>query len=95
LNRLAFNPSETILFTTQGENMQGWDIPSAKSRFALTASGDIDLLIPNPASSPVATSTHEQLTVWDSVSGARLPQLPFHRSAVGPFVPTTIANVVA
>jgi WD40 repeat protein len=76
LNHLAFNPSGTILFTTEGENMQGWDIPSAKRRFALTASGDIDLVIPNPASPSVATSTHGQLTVWDSVSGARLAQLP-------------------
>jgi WD40 repeat protein len=34
------------------------------------------LVVPNPASPSVATSTHGQLTVWDSVSGARLAQLP-------------------
>ena len=45
-------------------------------RFALKAPDDIDLIVPNPASASLATTTRGQLTVWDSVSGARLTQLP-------------------
>lgn len=76
LTRLAFNPSGTILFTAQSENLQAWDIPSGKRRFSLTASGDIDLIIPDPSSASFATITHGHLTVWDAVTGARLAQLP-------------------
>ena len=76
LTRLAFNPSGTILFTAQRENLQAWDIPSGKRRFSLTASGDIDQIIPDPSSASFATITHGQLTVWDAVTGARLAQLP-------------------
>jgi len=76
LTRLAFNPSGTILFTAQGENLQAWDIPSGKRRFSLTASGDIDQIIPDPSSASFATITHGHLTVWDAVTGARLAQLP-------------------
>jgi WD40 repeat protein len=74
--RLAVNPSATILFTAEDENLQAWDMPSGKRRFSLTASGDIDLIVPNPASTSFATLTHGQLTVWDSATGARLAQLP-------------------
>jgi WD40 repeat protein len=76
LTRLAFNPSGTILFTAQNENLQAWDIPSGKRRFSLTASGDIDLIVPDPSSASFATITHGRLTVWDAVTGARLAQLP-------------------
>jgi WD40 repeat protein len=76
VTRLAFNPSGTILFTAQSENLQAWDIPSGKRRFSLTASGDIDLIIPDPSSASFATITHGHLTVWDAVTGARLAQLP-------------------
>jgi WD40 repeat protein len=76
LTRLAFNPSGTILFTAQSENLQAWDIPSGKRRFSLTASGDIDLIVPDPSSVSFATITHGHLTVWDAVTGARLAQLP-------------------
>ena len=76
LTRLAFNPSGTILFTAQGENLQAWDIPSGKRRFSLTASGDIDQIIPDPSFASFATITHGHLTVWDAVTGARLAQLP-------------------
>jgi WD40 repeat protein len=76
LTRLAFNPSGTILFTAQGENLQAWDIPSGKRRFSLTASGDIDVIVPDPSSASFATITHGRLTVWDAVTGARLAQLP-------------------
>jgi WD40 repeat protein len=75
-NHMAFNPAGTILLTTESENLQGWDIPSAKQRFAIRASGDIDLVIPSPTSTSFATTTHGQLTIWDSASGARLGQLP-------------------
>jgi WD40 repeat protein len=75
LNHMALNPSGTILFTTQGENVQGWDLPSAKRRFAIRASDDINLIIPNPTSTSFATTTHGQLSIWDSASGARLSQL--------------------
>jgi WD40 repeat protein len=75
-NHMAFNPSGTVLFTTQGEDLQGWDIPSAKRRFSLRASGDIDLIVPNPASNSFATTTHGQLTIWDSATGVHLAQLP-------------------
>lgn len=74
--RLAFNPSATILFTAEDENLQAWDMASGKRRFSLTASGDIDLIVPNPSSTSFATITHGQLTVWDSATGARLAQLP-------------------
>jgi WD40 repeat protein len=88
LHHPAFNPSGTILFTSESENLQAWDIPSAKRRFALKASDDIDLIIPNPASAAVATTTHGQVTVWDSASGARLAQIPdagyVHSAAFSP-----------
>jgi WD40 repeat protein len=76
LTRVAFNSSGTILFTTQSENLQAWDIPSGKRRFSLTASGDIDLIVPDPSSASFATLTHGRLTVWDALTGARLAQLP-------------------
>ena len=56
--------------------MQVWDIPSGKRRFSFTASGDIDQFVPDPSSAAFATLTHGRLTVWDSVTGARLAQLP-------------------
>jgi WD40 repeat protein len=76
LTRLAFNSSGTLLFTAQSENLQAWDIPSGKRRFSLTASGDIDLIVPDPSSAAFATITHGRLTVWDAVTGARWAQLP-------------------
>jgi len=76
LNPLAFNPSGTILFTAESENLQAWDIPSGKRRFSLTASGDIDQIVPDPSSASFATITRGVLTVWDTVTGARSAQLP-------------------
>ena len=76
MNRLAFNSAGTVLFTAQSENLQAWDIPSGRRRLSLTASADIDLIIPDPSSAAFATVTHGRLTVWDGVSGARLAQLP-------------------
>jgi WD40 repeat protein len=76
LTRVAFNSSGTILFTAQSENLQAWDIPSGKRRFSLTASGDIDLIVPDPSSAAFATLTRGRLTVWDAVTGVRLAQLP-------------------
>jgi WD40 repeat protein len=76
LNHLAFNPSGTIAFTAQSENLQAWDIPSGRQRFSLHASGDIDLIVPDPSSGSFATITHRRLTVWDGVTGAHLAQLP-------------------
>lgn len=74
LTSIAFNSSGTILFTVQNENLQAWDIPSGKRPFALTASGDIDLIVPGPSS--FATITHGHLAVWDGITGALLAQLP-------------------
>jgi WD40 repeat protein len=85
LTGLAFNSGGTVLFTSQSENLQAWDIPSGKRRFSLTASADIDLIIPDPSSAAVATLNHGRLTVWDGVTGSRLAQLPdtgYVRSAV-------------
>jgi WD40 repeat protein len=76
LTRLAFNRSGAVLFTAQSENLQAWDLPSGKRRFSLTASGDIDQIVPDPSAGSFATITHGQLTVWDTVTGARLAQLP-------------------
>jgi WD40 repeat protein len=76
LTRLAFNRSGTVLFTAQGENLQAWDIPSGKRRFSLTASGDIDTIVPDPSSASFATVTDGHLTVWDGVTGVRVAQLP-------------------
>jgi len=76
LTKLAFNPPGTILFTAQSENLQAWDIPSGKRRFARTASGDIDLIVPDPSSAYFATIAHGRLTVWDAATGARLAELP-------------------
>jgi WD40 repeat protein len=88
LNRLAFNPAGTVLFTAQGENLQAWDIPSGKRRFSLAASGDIDLIVPDPSSAAFATLTRGRLTVWHAVTGARLAQLPdagyLHAAAFSP-----------
>ena len=87
LNRLAFNPSGIILFTAQSENLQAWDIPSGKRRFSLTASGDIDLIVPDPSSASFATVTHGRLTCG-TTTGARLAQLPdagyIHAAAFSP-----------
>jgi WD40 repeat protein len=76
VTRVAFNSSGTILFTAQSENLQAWDIPSGKRRFSLTASGDIDLIVPDPSLGAFATVTHGHLTIWDALTGARLAQLP-------------------
>jgi WD40 repeat protein len=76
LTRLAFNSAGTILLTAHGENLQAWDIASGKQRFSLTASGDIDLIVPDPTFASFATVTRGRLTVWDAVAGARLAQLP-------------------
>jgi WD40 repeat protein len=76
LTHLAFNPSGTILFTAESENLPAWDMPSGKRRFSLTASGDVDQIVPDPSSASFSTITHGQLTVWDAVTGARLAQLP-------------------
>ena len=88
LTGLAFNAAGTILFTAQSENLQAWDIPSGKRRFSLTASGDIDLIVPDPSSAAFATVTHGRLTVWDPVTGVRLTQLPdvgyLHSAAFSP-----------
>jgi WD40 repeat protein len=75
-DRLAFNAPGTILFTAQGEKLQVRDVPSGKLRFSLAASGDIDLVVPDPSSGSFATVTHGRLTVWDTATGARLAQLP-------------------
>jgi len=75
LTSVAFNSSGTVVFTAQDENLQAWDIPSGKRRFALTASGDIDLIVPGPSAS-FATITHGHLTVWNAITGAPLAQLP-------------------
>jgi WD40 repeat protein len=76
LNRLAFNSAGTVLFTAESQDLQAWEIPSGKRRFALTASDDIDVIVPDPSLTGVATITHGHLTVWDAVTGARLAQLP-------------------
>src|SRR5262249_14345487 len=76
LNRLAFNLSGTVLFTAQSENLQAWEIPSGKRRFSLSASGDIEVIVPDPSSASLATITKGRLTVWDAVTGAPLAQLP-------------------
>ncbi|HSU58351.1 MAG TPA: TIR domain-containing protein [Bryobacteraceae bacterium] len=76
LTRIAFNSSGTVAFTAQNENLQAWDIPSGKRRFSLSASGDIDLIVPAPSSASFATITHGYLTVWDGSTGTALAQLP-------------------
>jgi WD40 repeat protein len=76
LNRLVFNSSGTVMFTAESENLQAWEIPSGKRRFSLTASGDIQVIVPDPSSASFATMTNGRLTVWDAVTGARLAQLP-------------------
>jgi WD40 repeat protein len=76
LNRLAFNSGGTVLFTAESQELQAWELPSGKRRFSLTASDDIDVIVPDPASTAVAILTHGHLTIWDAVTGARLAQLP-------------------
>jgi WD40 repeat protein len=76
LNRLVFNSSGTVMFTAESENLQAWEIPSGKRRFSMTASGDIEVIVPDPSFAAVATITHGRLTVWNAVTGARLAQLP-------------------
>jgi WD40 repeat protein len=76
LTRLAFNSAGKILFTAENENLQAWDVPSGKRRFSLTASSDIDMIVPDPSSASFGTVTHGRLTIWDAATGARLAQLP-------------------
>jgi WD40 repeat protein len=76
LNRFAINSSGTVLFTAESENLQAWELPSGKRRFSLTASGDIDAIVPDPSSASFATITHGRLALWDAFTGARLAQLP-------------------
>jgi hypothetical protein len=76
LTRLAFNSSGSVLFTAQSANLQAWEIPSGKRLLSITASGDIDVIVPDPTSASFATITHGRLTVWDARTGARLAQLP-------------------
>jgi WD40 repeat protein len=76
LNHLAINSSGTVLFTAESENLQAWDLPSGKPRFSLTASGDIDAILPDPSSASFATITHGHLTLWEAVKGTRLAELP-------------------
>jgi WD40 repeat protein len=75
-NHLAFNPAGTILFSAQSENLQAWDVPSGKRRFALTASAEIDQIVPDSSSAFFATVSHGRLTVWDGATGVRLAELP-------------------
>ena len=76
LNRLAMNSSGTVLFTAESENLQAWELPSGKQRFSLTASGDIEAILPDPSSASFGTITHGHLTLWDTLKGARLAELP-------------------
>jgi WD40 repeat protein len=76
LTRFSFNAQGAVLFTAEGENLQAWDLPSGKRRFALTARSDIDLILPDPSSADFATLSHGHLTVWDANTGARLAELP-------------------
>jgi WD40 repeat protein len=76
LTRLALNPSGTLLFTAQNENLQAWEIPSGKRLCSLLADGDIDGIVADSSSADFATITNGRLTVWDAVTGARLGQLP-------------------
>ncbi len=76
LTRATFNPSGATIFTAEGEKLQAWDVPSGKKRFSITASGDIDSIVPDASNTSFATLTHGHLTVWDAATGARLAQLP-------------------
>lgn len=76
LNRLVFNSAGTVLFTAESQKLQAWEIPSGKRRFSLTASDDIDVIVPDPSLTGVATISHGHLTIWDAVTGTRLAQLP-------------------
>jgi WD40 repeat protein len=76
LSHIAINPAGTVLFTSEGENLQAWEIPSGKRRFSFAASDEIELIIPDPSSAFFATLTNGHLTVRDAITGARLAQLP-------------------
>lgn len=87
LTKVALDSTGSVLFTAQYENLQAWEIPSGKQRFQITASGDIDRIIPAPASAAFAILAGGRLTVWDARTGARLSQLPganFHAAAFSP-----------
>ena len=76
LTHLAFNPSGTILFTAESENLQSWGIPSGKRISSIVADGEIDAIVPDPSGAHFAVITHGRLTVWDAATGAHLGQLP-------------------
>lgn len=76
LTRAYFNSPGTTIFTAENENLQVWDVPSGKKRFSITASGEIDSIVPDLSNTSFATLTHGHLTVWDASTGARLAQLP-------------------
>jgi WD40 repeat protein len=75
-NHLAFNSSGRLLFTTEGENLQAWEIPSGRRRFSIVSDGDIDKVFADPSSTSFATIANGRLTVWDAVTGNRLAQFP-------------------
>ncbi len=76
LNRIAIDPPGNVAFTAESEKLQAWEISSGKERFHLTASDDIESIVPSAASDAVATITHGRLVIWDAVSGVRIGQLP-------------------
>ena len=87
LTKVALDSTGRVLFTAQHENLQAWEIPSGKQRFQITASGDIDPIIPDPSSAAVATLSGGRLTVWDAHTGAPLSQLPGANSHTAAFSP--------
>jgi WD40 repeat protein len=83
-NHVAMDSSGTRLFTTQGSNLQTWELPSGKARVAITSDGPIDRVIPNSSSGSFATTVGRRVTVWDSATRAPLAELPGSAAAFSP-----------
>jgi len=76
LGHLEFDPGGNVLFTTQGETVQAWDIPSGRRRFSASGGGDIEFLTANSGGGTLATVIHGRATILDGESGARLAEIP-------------------
>ncbi len=76
LTSVASNPAGTILFTAEGSNLQAWEVPRGKQRFALSGDSAIRMIVPDPSSAAFATVTEAHLTVRDATTGTPLAEVP-------------------
>jgi uncharacterized protein with WD repeat len=64
------------LFTGEGSNLQAWNIPAGKQRFAFSGDSEIRMIVPDPSSTSFATVTGAHLTIRDANTGTPLAEVP-------------------